>query len=183
MARATGAPGSLTRGRNHPHVGEVLRTLSSGFRTPTASRRAHKTEGRDGLACRLEARVPLPAERAATTCCTRKDMSFWAGRRWARGVILARRYVRTAAVGHCTRTTRAVRVPTADSVRAYGLPTEPPASPSCDRVLARGLLRPRRHLESSTDKTITSACQSMQVTRPRSTPWSLWRFSRRARSL
>jgi hypothetical protein len=35
----------------------------------------------------------------------RNYMPFWAACDAALGVILARRYVRTAAVGHCTRTT------------------------------------------------------------------------------
>jgi hypothetical protein len=37
---------------------------------------------------------------------TSPEMPFWAGRRRARGVILARRYVRPTDVGHCTRTTQ-----------------------------------------------------------------------------
>jgi hypothetical protein len=88
MARATGRLESFSRGRNYPHVGQVLRTLSSQFRTPSASRRATRPRvvtawlADSKLGCHSPRSVRRLLVARAKTCRSGRDAvglaaSFW----------------------------------------------------------------------------------------------------------
>jgi hypothetical protein len=94
---------------------------------------------------------------AGRTIRSRTAMPIWAGCDGEPAVVLARRYVRTAAVGHCTRTTPAVRVPTAEQGRD-----------GCSREQALGpsLLRGDRAVEPAVADTGSKAIPRLTLKPP-----------------